>query len=58
MEEALTLLKAREVYTENIITEISKTDNIHFQNIHTFTYQKALLHTLLLLVFQIVRSFQ
>ena len=29
---------------------------IHFQNIHTFTYQKALLHTLLLLVFKIVES--
>ena len=29
---------------------------IHFQNIHTFTYQKILLHTLLLLVFKIVQS--
>ena len=29
---------------------------IHFQNIHTFTYQKTLLHTLLLLVFKIVES--
>ena len=28
---------------------------IHFQNIHTFTYQNALLHTLLLLVFRIFR---
>ena len=26
---------------------------INFKNIHTFTYQKTLLHTLLLLVFQI-----
>ena len=30
---------------------------IHFQNIDTFTYQKALLHALLLLVFKIVESF-
>ena len=29
---------------------------IHFQNIRTFTYQKTLLHTLLLLVFKIVES--
>ena len=29
---------------------------IHFQNIHTFTYQKTLLHTLLLLVSKIVES--
>ena len=29
---------------------------IHFQNIHTFTYEKTLLHTLLLLVFKIVES--
>ena len=28
---------------------------IHFQSIHTFTYQKALLHTLLLLVSKIVK---
>ena len=27
---------------------------INFHNIHTFTYQKALLHTLLLLVFKMV----
>ena len=27
---------------------------IHFQNIHTFTYQKTLFHTLLVLVFKIV----
>ena len=31
---------------------------IHFPNIHTFTYQKTLLHTLLLLVFKIVESLQ
>ena len=31
---------------------------IHFQNMHTFTYQKTLFHTLLLLVFKIVKSFQ
>ena len=31
---------------------------IHFQNIHTFTYQKTLLHTLVLLVFKIVESLQ
>ena len=31
---------------------------IHFQNIHTFTYQKTLLYTLLLLVFKIVKSLQ
>ena len=31
---------------------------VHFQNIHIFTYQKALLHTLLLLVFKIVESHQ
>ena len=31
---------------------------IHFQNIHTLTYQKTLLHTLLLLVFKIVESLQ
>ena len=31
---------------------------IHFHNIHTFTYQKALLCTLLLLVFKIVESLQ
>ena len=30
---------------------------MHFQNIDTFTYQKALLHALLLLVFKIVESF-
>ena len=29
---------------------------IHFQNIHTFTYQKTLLHILLLLVSKIVES--
>ena len=31
---------------------------ILFQNIHTFTYQKTLLHTILLLVFKIVESLQ
>ena len=31
---------------------------IHFQNIHTFTYQKTLLHTLLLLVSKIIKSLQ
>ena len=31
---------------------------MHFQNIHTFIYQKALLHTLLLLVFKIIESLQ
>ena len=31
---------------------------VHFQNIHTFTYQKILLHTLFLLVFEIVESLQ
>ena len=31
---------------------------MHFQNIYTFTYQKALLHTLLVLVFKIVESLQ
>ena len=31
---------------------------IHFQNIHTFTYEKTLLHTLLLFVFKIVESLQ
>ena len=31
---------------------------IHFQNIHTFTYQKILLHTLLLLVSKIDKSLQ
>ena len=31
---------------------------MHFQNIHTFTYQKALLYTLLLLVFKVVESLQ
>ena len=31
-------------------------DRINFQNIYTFTYQKMLLHTLLLLVFKIVES--
>ena len=31
---------------------------IHFQNIQTFTYQKTLLHTLLLLAFKTVESFQ
>ena len=31
---------------------------INFQNIYTFTYQKALFHTLLLLVLKIVESFQ
>ena len=31
---------------------------IHFQNIHTFTFQKTLLHTLLLFVFKIVKSLQ
>ena len=31
---------------------------IHFQSIHTFTYQKILLHTLLLLASKIVESFQ
>ena len=30
----------------------------HFQNIHNFTYQKILLHTLLLLVFKTVESLQ
>ena len=31
---------------------------INFQNICTFPYQKRLLHTILLLVFKIVESFQ
>ena len=31
---------------------------MHFHNIHTFAYQKALHHTLLLLVFKIVESLQ
>ena len=31
---------------------------IHFQDIHTFTYQKILLHTLLWLLFKIVESLQ
>ena len=31
---------------------------VHFQNINTFTYQKTLLHTLLLLLFKIVESLQ
>ena len=31
---------------------------IHFQNIYTFTYQKTLLHTLLLLVSKIIKSLQ
>ena len=31
---------------------------INFQNIHTFTYQKTLLHTLLLPVFKVVESLQ
>ena len=31
---------------------------IHFQSIHTFTYQKILLHTLLLLASKIVESLQ
>ena len=31
---------------------------IHSQNIHTFTYQEILLHTLLLFVFEIVESLQ
>ena len=31
---------------------------IHFQNINTFTYQKTLLRTLLLLLFKIVESLQ
>ena len=31
---------------------------INFQNIYTFTYQKTLLHTFLLLVFKIVESLQ
>ena len=31
---------------------------IHFQNIHPFTCQKTLLHTLLLLIFKTVESFQ
>ena len=31
---------------------------IRFQNIHTFTYQKTLLHTLLLIIFKIVESLQ
>ena len=31
---------------------------INFQNIYTFTYQKSLLHTLLLLLFKIVESLQ
>ena len=30
----------------------------HFQNIHTFTYQKTLLHTIFVLAFKIVESFQ
>ena len=31
---------------------------IHFQNIQAFTYQKTLLHTLLLFVFKVVESLQ
>ena len=29
---------------------------LYFQNVHTFTYQKTLFHTLLLLVFKIVKA--
>ena len=32
--------------------------SIHFENIHAFTYQKTLLHTLLLLVSEIAESLQ
>ena len=32
--------------------------HFHFQNIHTFTYQKTLLDALLLLVFKILKSLQ
>ena len=31
---------------------------MHFQNIYTFTYQKTLLHTLLLLISKMVESLQ
>ena len=31
---------------------------MHFQNTHTFTYRKTLLHTLLLLISKIVESLQ
>ena len=31
---------------------------MHFQNTHTFTYQKTLLHTLLLFVFKTAENLQ
>ena len=31
---------------------------MNFQNVYTFTYQKTLFHTFLLLVFQTIKSFQ
>ena len=44
------------VYVFNIVLHQRIVYWIHFQNIHTFTYEKTLFHTLLLLVFRIVES--
>ena len=49
----------KEIFFEFVSTLfVCKVYWIHFQNIHTFTYQKTLLHTLLLLVFKIAESLQ
>ena len=52
MENLTQTLKPANVLSQYIV------NLLRFQNIHTFTYQKALLHTLLLLVFKIVESLQ
>ena len=49
----------KEIFFEFVSTLfVCKVYWIHFQNIHTFTYLKTLLHTLLLLVFKIAESLQ
>ena len=50
MENLTQTLKPANVLSQCIV------NLLRFQNIDTFTYQKALLHTLLLLVFKIVES--
>ena len=49
----------KEIFFEFVSTLfVCKVYWIHFQNIHTFAYQKTLLHALLLLVFKIAESLQ
>ena len=51
-----TVYFVRRTFLKNFVLSQCIVYWIHFQNIHTFTYQKTLLHTLLLLVSNIVED--